>query len=442
MVIDRSLTAPGPCARVVALGHVLEHDARARRARGRPRASAWRRVPLRWSVIEAPYPTRRSATCAPVAGPDDRRGATGRLAPPTACTSEPRPCPRSTCAPSPATTPRSCCCPATPTARPASRRCSTAAWSSARKVNDHRALYGYTGTYQGVPVSVQTTGMGTPSFSIVVEELLRLGATRLIRVGTCGGIGRGIHTGDLVVATAAAPVDGSTRTYLHGDPFAPVADFGLTRALVDAAAAAGRDAVRGARRDRGRVLQPRRRLCQQVARPGHPGLRDGGRGAVLLAGREQGAGKDVRAACALTVSDTLSEEETSEGTYMSLEDLERATDTMIRVALEAGTAPLAMSDAAWPRLGPGHPGRRQPDHASASPARWWLESRAAGGGRRAISTAWAWDHFVSRGRLDRPAAGVLDHACRGRGDHEPCPRRQLRDQRHEPPPGGAGAHGR
>ena len=116
-----------------------------------------------------------------------------------------------------------------------------------RKVNDHRALFGYTGTYQGMPVSVQTTGMGTPSFSIVVEELLRLGATRLIRVGTCGGIGRGIHTGDLVVATAAAPVDGSTRTYLHGDPFAPAADFGLTRALVDAAAAAGRDARSWAR---------------------------------------------------------------------------------------------------------------------------------------------------------------------------------------------------
>ena len=46
-----------------------------------------------------------------------------------------------------------------------------------------------------------------------------------------------------------------------------------------------------------------------------------------LAGRAQGAGSDVRAACALTVSDTLSEEETSEGTYLSLDDLERATDT-------------------------------------------------------------------------------------------------------------------
>ncbi|CAN5825160.1 purine-nucleoside phosphorylase [soil metagenome] len=110
---------------------------------------------------------------------------------------------------------------------------------NARLVNEHRLLLGYTGTYRGVPVSVQTSGMGTPSMSIVTEELLRLGARRLIRIGTCGGIGRGIRTGDIVIATAAAPVDGSTRTYLHGEPYAPVADFELTRALVDAARGRG-----------------------------------------------------------------------------------------------------------------------------------------------------------------------------------------------------------
>src|SRR4029453_8509012 len=59
-----------------------------------------------------------------------------------------------------------------------------------RLVNDNRLLLGYTGTYKGVPVSVQTSGMGTPSMAIVVEELLRLGAKRLIRIGTCGAIGR------------------------------------------------------------------------------------------------------------------------------------------------------------------------------------------------------------------------------------------------------------
>ena len=108
-----------------------------------------------------------------------------------------------------------------------------------RLVNDHRGMLGYTGTYKGKPVSVQTSGMGTPSISIVIEELLNLGAKRLVRVGTTGGIGRGVRAADLVIATAAAPVDGSTATYLHGDPYAPAADFELTRALVDAARAQG-----------------------------------------------------------------------------------------------------------------------------------------------------------------------------------------------------------
>src|SRR3990170_3970798 len=109
---------------------------------------------------------------------------------------------------------------------------------NARQVNAHRGMLGYTGTFNGRPVSVQTSGMGTPSFAIVAEELLRLGAKKLIRVGTCGGIAPGLKTGDLVIASAACPVDGATSTYLHGEAYAPAADFRLTRALVEAAAAA------------------------------------------------------------------------------------------------------------------------------------------------------------------------------------------------------------
>jgi purine-nucleoside phosphorylase len=206
------------------------------------------------------------------------------------------------------------------------------------RVNEHRGLLGYTGTWDGVPVSVQTTGMGTPSFSIVVEELLRLGATRLIRVGTCGGIGRGIHTGDLVIATAAAPADGATRTYLHGDPFAPVADFGLTRALVDAAAAEGVQPFVGPIATVDVFYNPDEDYVTKWRSRGILGFEMEAAALFYLAGRAQGTGSDVRAACALTVSDTLSEEETSEGTYLSLEDLERATDTMIRIALRAGTS--------------------------------------------------------------------------------------------------------
>ena len=117
------------------------------------------------------------------------------------------------------------------------RACSTVGLEQARLVNQHRRCSATPGTYHGQPVSVQTSGMGTPSLSIMVEELLRLGARRLIRMGTTRRHRYGLRTGDLVVATSAAAVDGATRTYLHGDPFAPAADFELTRALVDTARA-------------------------------------------------------------------------------------------------------------------------------------------------------------------------------------------------------------
>ena len=107
----------------------------------------------------------------------------------------------------------------------------------------------------------------------------------------------------------------------------------------------------------------------------------------------------MRAACALTVSDTLSEEEKSEGTYMSLEDLEHATDTMIEVALEAGTAAVLMTARAPPD-GPADPRRGQPGHDRGH-RRAGGSSRRAGRGCR-LPTVWAWDHFVSRGGLTDP----------------------------------------
>jgi purine-nucleoside phosphorylase len=105
--------------------------------------------------------------------------------------------------------------------------------------NDHRQLLGYTGHYRGLRVSVQATGMGCPSLAIVVEELVRLGARTLVRVGTAGIVGEGIEPGDLIVAHAAVANDGTTRQYLRGAAYAPAADFAVTRALADAGAARG-----------------------------------------------------------------------------------------------------------------------------------------------------------------------------------------------------------
>lgn len=212
-------------------------------------------------------------------------------------------------------------------------------FEGARLVNQHRSLLGYTGTYNGVPVSVQTSGMGTPSFSIVMEELIMLGAKRFIRTGTCGGLSRGLRTGDVVVATAAVPADGATRTYLHGDPFAPAADFDLTRALVDAARARGTEPTVGAVQSVDVFYNSDSDYAAKMRSRGVIAVEMEASALFLLAMREQGRGNDVRGACILTVSDTLVKDDDSYGAdYMSLEDLEAATKRMIEIALEAGTA--------------------------------------------------------------------------------------------------------
>jgi purine-nucleoside phosphorylase len=210
--------------------------------------------------------------------------------------------------------------------------------ASSRCVNSHRGLFGYTGTWRGHPVSVQTTGMGTPSLSIVVEELVRLGATRLIRIGTCGGIGAGLRTGDLVIAQSAAPVDGATATYLHREPYAPTADFDLTRALVDAARASGLPHQVGQVATVDVFYNPDADYVTRWRSRGIIAFEMEAAALFYLAARARAAGADVRAACALTVSDVLGPDVTSEESYLPLSELEAATDRMIEIALEAGTA--------------------------------------------------------------------------------------------------------
>jgi purine-nucleoside phosphorylase len=207
-----------------------------------------------------------------------------------------------------------------------------------KKVNDHRGLLGYTGTFKGVPVSVQTSGMGAPSMSIVVEELLRLGARRLIRVGTCGGIGRGIKTGEILVASAATPVDGATRTYLHGDPYAPTADFNLVRALVETAEKHGQKPHVGQVATVDVFYNPDSDYFSKWRSRGVLAFEMESSVLYYLASRAHAAGADVAAATILTVSDILSEEVSSEESYMPLDELNKSIERTIEIALETGIA--------------------------------------------------------------------------------------------------------
>jgi purine-nucleoside phosphorylase len=110
----------------------------------------------------------------------------------------------------------------------------------ARQVNAVRNMLGFTGSYRGVPVSVMGTGMGIPSASIYVTELItEYDVERLIRVGSCGGVLSSVKIRDVILAVGACTDSGVNRVRYGGFDFAATADYGLLRAAADAAAAKG-----------------------------------------------------------------------------------------------------------------------------------------------------------------------------------------------------------
>ncbi len=107
-----------------------------------------------------------------------------------------------------------------------------------RLIADNREFVTYTGVLDGERVSVTSTGIGGPSASIAMEELVRCGADTFIRVGTCGGMQPEIHSGDLVIATGAVRMEGTSKEYAPIE-YPAVPDLTVTNALVDAASEMG-----------------------------------------------------------------------------------------------------------------------------------------------------------------------------------------------------------
>lgn len=101
-------------------------------------------------------------------------------------------------------------------------------------VADNREYVTYTGTLDGVKISVTSTGIGGPSASIAMEELYRCGADTFIRIGTCGGMQLDVKSGDVVIATGAIRMEGTSKEYAPIE-FPAIADLGVTNALVAAA---------------------------------------------------------------------------------------------------------------------------------------------------------------------------------------------------------------
>jgi purine-nucleoside phosphorylase len=106
----------------------------------------------------------------------------------------------------------------------------------ARCYTEIRGMLGFTGTWKGRPVSVQGSGMGQPSLGIYVHELFTEYDVRsVVRVGSCGGLDARVAMRDVVIASGACTDSAMNRITFEGLDYAPVADFGLLRAAVEAA---------------------------------------------------------------------------------------------------------------------------------------------------------------------------------------------------------------
>ena len=120
------------------------------------------------------------------------------------------------------------------------KRCEKIAkhFEDAKLVADNREFVTYTGYLEGEKVSVTSTGIGGPSASIAMEELVQCGADTFVRVGTCGGIDLDVKGGDIVIATGAVRMEGTSREYAPIE-FPAVPDLTVTNALVKAVKSKG-----------------------------------------------------------------------------------------------------------------------------------------------------------------------------------------------------------
>ena len=107
---------------------------------------------------------------------------------------------------------------------------------NARLVNETRGMLGFTGEYQGYKVTIQGSGMGMPSLSIYVNELIRdYDAKTLIRIGSCGGMQPEVKVRDVIIAMTASSLSTPSSAILKEFNFATSADYALLRSAVDAA---------------------------------------------------------------------------------------------------------------------------------------------------------------------------------------------------------------
>ena len=197
----------------------------------------------------------------------------------------------------------------------------------ARLVNDERGALGYTGTFQGKPISVQSVGMGGPSVAIYYTELIQLGAKRIIRVGTAGGLKPGLKMGDTLIAMSGTPDDRTVDTLLQGEAHAPTATFELVERAVALVRELGVTVHVGSVVTSGLFYDQREGIMQRWRERGHLGVEMEVAVLYTLAALHQ-----IESVALMTVSDLIDDDGSS--ARITDEELRAGVDQMMRVACQ------------------------------------------------------------------------------------------------------------
>ena len=199
----------------------------------------------------------------------------------------------------------------------------------ARRVNDVRNMWGFTGTYKGTAVSIMAHGMGIPSASIYCTELItEYDVKRVIRVGSCGTSHPDVKLRDIIIAMGACTDSNCNRMRFGGYDYAALASYDLVRKAVDAAE---QNKVRyhvGNIFSADLFYTPDPDMFDTLAKYNVYGVEMEAAGIYAIA-----AENDVEALAICTVSDDL-----VSGDALSVEDRQTTFDEMIVVALETAVA--------------------------------------------------------------------------------------------------------
>ena len=195
--------------------------------------------------------------------------------------------------------------------------------------NSERGLLGYSGTWEGKPVSVQGTGMGCPGATIVFEELVQLGVKKLLRVGTCGGLQPHHALGDLIVAISAVPADSTAMHLVGNEPHCPTASWELVHGAVHVAKELGQPITVGPVVSSDLFYNPDPGQYGRWTERGVLGVEMEAAALFTL-----GALRGVQTGCILTVSDV---HVGGEFTRIADVDLRAAVDRMTTIALRTAT---------------------------------------------------------------------------------------------------------